>query len=156
MPSILELALLLGALGSGLVAGLCFAFASFLMRAFDDLGAPAAIRVMQSLNARILRSGAMVVWLGTAVIGVAAAVLAGGAPWVVAAAFLYAVGAIAITGRGNVPLNERLDEVDPDAPGASEAWRRYFVAWGRWNAVRTAVCAAASACFTVALASGPM
>ena len=66
-------ALLVAAVGAGLVAGLCFAFASFLMRSFDTLGAPRAIRVMQAINATILRSSAMGVWIGTVVVGVVAA-----------------------------------------------------------------------------------
>ena len=76
LPTVGEFATLAAAVGSGLVAGLCFAFASFLMRSFDDLGAAQAIRTMQALNARILRSSAMSVWFGTAVIGIVAAVLA--------------------------------------------------------------------------------
>lgn len=164
MPSLLilgDVATLAAALGSGLVAGLCFTFASFLMRSFDDLGAPQAIRAMQALNARILRSSAMGVWFGTLVVGIVAAVLAedsarvGGLvearTLVIAATALYGVGALAITGRGNVPLNEALDLVDPDAPGAEQAWQRYRVRWGRWNAVRTVVCALASAGFALAL-----
>ena len=62
MPPLEGIALLAAAVGSGLVAGLCFAFASFVLRAFDRLGAPQAIRAMQSVNAAILRSSAMGVW----------------------------------------------------------------------------------------------
>lgn len=149
-----ELTVLAAAVGSGLVAGLCFAFASFLMRSFDDLGAAQAIRTMQALNHRILRSSAMAVWFGTAVLGVAAVLLAEERTLVLAATVLYAVGAILITGRGNVPLNDALDRVDPDSldeRGAEEAWRRYRLRWGRWNALRTAVCAVASAGFALSL-----
>ena len=152
MPSLFELSALAATLGSGLVAGLCLAFASFIMRAFDRLGAPQAIRAMQAINASILRSSAMVVWFGTAVLGVVTAVLAGphDRTPAIAAAALYVVGALLITGRGNVPLNEELDRVDADAPGAEEAWRRYRVSWGRWNAARTVICVFASAGFGLA------
>jgi uncharacterized membrane protein len=146
-----ELTVLVAAVGSGLVAGLCFTFASFVLRSFDQLGAPQAIRAMQAINATILRSSAMGVWFGTAVVSVFAAVLAEDRALTIAAAVLYAVGAILITGRGNVPLNEELDRVDPDAPGAEFAWRRYRVLWGRWNTLRTAVCVLASAGFALAL-----
>ena len=71
MSVVSESVLLVAAVGSGLVGGLCFAFSSFLLRSFDDLGAPAAIRVMQSLNTRILRSSAMVLWIGTVALGAA-------------------------------------------------------------------------------------
>jgi uncharacterized membrane protein len=153
METAIQLSLLTAAVGSGLIAGLCFAFASFLMRAFDRLAAPQAIRAMQAINATILRSSAMGVWFGTAIVGVVAAVLAGteDRTFAIAAAALYGVGAILITGRGNVPLNDELERVDPDGPGAEEAWRRYRVLWGRWNALRTTVCALASAGFALAL-----
>ena len=146
-----EISVLVAAVGSGLVAGLCFAFASFIMRALDRLGASQAIRAMQAINATILRSSTMGVWFGTAVVGVVAIVLAEDGTLPMGATALYVVGAILITGRGNVPLNEELDRADPDAPGAEEAWRRYRVLWGRWNAIRTAVCALASAGFALAL-----
>lgn len=151
MLSLYEISVLTATIGSGLVAGLCFAFASFVMQAFDLLGASQAIRTMQAINTKILRSSAMGLWFGTAVAGVVAAVLAEDRTLAVAAAVLYGLGAILITGRGNVPLNEQLDRVDPDAPDAEEIWRRYRVAWGRWNALRTVVCALASACFALAL-----
>lgn len=149
VPVFGDVVLLLAVVGSGLVAGLCFAFASFLMRAFDRLGAAGAIRTMQSINATILRSSAMGVWFGTAAIGVAAAVLAGGADLAIAAAAAYAVGAILVTGLGNVPLNEALDRVDPDAHDAAEVWQSYRVRWGRLNALRTVLCALASAGFAL-------
>jgi len=149
-----ELSALVSAVGSGLIAGLCFAFAAFLMRSFDRLGAPAAIRTMQAINAGILRSSAMVVWFATALVSLLAVALAEDRTLPVAAAALYWIGAILITGRGNVPLNEELERVDPDeldASGAEEAWRRYRVRWGRWNALRTVACGLASAGFALAL-----
>ena len=131
-----EVVLLVATVGAGLVAGLCYTFASFLMSALDRLGAPDAIRAMQAINARILRSGAMLVWFGTAI--------------AVTAAALYVLGAIVVTGRGNVPLNEQLDRVDPDGPDAEQAWRRYRRLWGRWNTLRTAVCVLATGGFAAA------
>lgn len=151
MLSLSEITALAAALGSGLVAGLCYAFGSFVLRSFDSLGAQQAIRAMQAVNATILRSSAMWVWFGTAVLGVVAAALAEHPLPATAAAALYGIGAILITGRGNVPLNEELDRVDPDAPEAEAAWQRYRVLWGRWNALRTVVCILASAGFALAL-----
>lgn len=151
MPSYLELTLLLSIAGSGLIAGVCFAFASFLMRSFDRLGIPEAIRVMQSLNAVILRSTTMAVWFGTLVVGIAAAVLSGGDPMAITAVALYGIAAVLMTGLGNVPLNEALDAVDPHGPEAEQAWRRYRVAWGRWNALRTLLFTLSAVGFALAL-----
>ena len=143
--------LLLAAVGSALVAGLCFAFASFLMRSFESLGAPDAIRAMQAVNREILRSTTMPVWLGTAAVGLAAAIFAEERTFAVAGLLCYLVGALLITRMGNIPLNEGLDRVDPDAPEeAANAWRDYRASWGRWNALRTLACALATAGFALA------
>lgn len=151
MTSTVETLLLVATVGSGLVAGLCFAFGSFILGAFNRLEAPQAIRAMQAINTRILRSSAMGVWFGTAMIGIVALALAQERAFVIAATVLYGFGAILVTGLGNVPLNEALDRVDPDAPGARDAWQRYHVRWGRWNVVRTVACALATAGFALAL-----
>ena len=151
MPSLYEIALLAALIGSGLVAGLCFAFLSFLLRGFDRLGALHAIRTMQAVNAAILRSSAMVVWFGTVGVGLLASLLAEEAAFPVAGTVSYGVGAILITGLRNVPMNEALDRVDPEAPEAAEAWRRYRTRWGWWNALRTFVCALGSLLFAMAL-----
>ena len=143
------IAMLVATVGAGLTAGLCFSFATFIMTALDRLGPPAAIRAMQSINAVILKSLAMVVWFGTAIVGVTAAVLDGGSALSIAAAALYAVGAILITGRGNVPLNEWLDGIDSESPEAAAAWRRYHGRWQRWNAIRTVVLVLATAGFAL-------
>ncbi len=151
MPSLHDLCLLGASLGAGLIAGLCFAFASFILPAFDRLGAAGAIRAMQSVNAKILRSSAMAAWFGTMLLGVLGSVLGDGRPLDLAATALYGLGAFLITGRGNVPLNEELDRVDPDGPNSVEAWQHYRLWWGRWNYLRTVACASASACFAWAL-----
>ena len=150
--ALLEQALLLTAiLGSGVVAGLCFAFASFVMHALDDLGPPAAIRAMQSINARILESLAMPIWLGTVPIGIAAAVVSGGSPFAITAATLYTIGALLITGLGNVPLNESLDSVQAESAEASARWHGYLVRWGRLNTLRTILFLLATLGFGLAL-----
>ncbi|MEO0649352.1 MAG: anthrone oxygenase family protein [Planctomycetota bacterium] len=151
MPDLAQTLLLLASLGSGLVAGLCFAFWTFLMRAYDRLGPTQAIRTMQSVNATILQSAAMPVWIGTFPVGIAAAVFAPNHPPAIAGALLYALGALAITRLGNIPLNEALDRIDPESNDASDAWRHYYVTWGRWNAARTAVCAGAGVAFAWAV-----
>lgn len=150
MLSLAESLSLAAAVGAGLVAGLCFAFWSFIIPAFDALAAPNAIRAMQAINTRILRSSAMAVWFGTVLIGIAAAVFAENRAFAIAGASLYAVAALPITGLGNVPLNEALDDADPDAAGAADIWAAYSRAWGRWNALRTLLLVVASGAFVLA------
>tara|TARA_R110002073_G_scaffold36273_1_gene105612 strand:+ start:832 stop:1287 length:456 start_codon:yes stop_codon:yes gene_type:complete len=150
MLSPTDISMLAATVGSGLIAGLCFTFGAFVMKALDRLGAPHAIRAMQAINATILRSSAMAVWFGTAVAGVVAVMLAEECMLTSVAAASYAIGAILITGRGNVPLNDRLAHVDPDTQNAEETWRRYRVRWGRWNAARTGMLTFATAGFALA------
>jgi len=150
MLSFDEVTMLVATVGSGIVGGLCFAFASFIMSSFDDLGPPQAIRAMQSINSGILRSSAMGAWFGTAVIGIVAAMIAENRGLAITAAVLYGMGAVVITGQGNVPLNEELGRVDPDGPGAADAWRRYRIRWGHWNNLRTVLIAASTTFFALA------
>jgi len=150
--ALLEQALLLTAiLGSGVVAGLCFTFGSFVMHALDDLGPPAAIRAMQSINARILKSLAMPLWLGTVPVGIGAALLSGGSPFAILGAALYTAGALLVTGLGNVPLNESLDTVHAESAEADARWREYLVRWGRLNTLRTILFMLATLGFGLAL-----
>ena len=155
MLSPLEVTLIVAAVGAGLVGGLCFAFATFIMDALNALEAPEAIRAMQAINTHILRSSAMVVWFGTAIVGALAVALASDRTVVFPAALLYVLAALAITGRGNVPLNQQLDRVDPTAPDAAGAWEHYRTQWNRWNAIRTILCILACAGFAAALIRQP-
>lgn len=137
-------------LAATLGAGLCFTFAAFLMRSLDALDAPDAIRAMQAINRTILPSSAMAVWFETLFLGLSAAVLAEERAVPIVATALYALGAVAITGLGNVPLNEALDRSDPDAADAASIWRGYGLRWGRWSALRTLLMAAATVGFALA------
>ena len=57
---------LAAALGCGLVGGLCFAFSTAVMPAFDDLAPSAAIAAMQSINRSIVNPVFLLALLGTA------------------------------------------------------------------------------------------
>ncbi len=72
----------------------------------------------------------------------AALVVAGGA--------LYLVGTVGVTMAGNVPLNNRLARVEPDAEGA-RVWDEYLARWTAWNHVRAAAALVAAGALTVAL-----
>lgn len=55
---------------------------------------------------------------------------------VAAAGILYVAGVFAVTAAGNVPMNKRLEELDPDDPDAAVYWNRYLALWTRWNHLR--------------------
>ena len=72
----------------------------------------------------------------------------------VAAALLYVAGTVVITFRRNIPMNDRLETMDPAAEATARYWRAYVRDWTRHNHVRTATALAAAALLTVALAEG--
>ena len=71
--------------------------------------------------------------------------------WFLAGALLYLVGTFAVTGMGNVPLNDQLAEVSADDPSASAVWEHYLARWTRLNTLRTAAAMSAALVLTVGL-----
>ena len=141
---------LLAALGCGLMAGVFFAFSTFVMPALARLPAEQGIAAMQSINRAVLRSWFLAVFLGTAAACAALAVAVRDG-YVIAGSVLYLGGTFGVTIARNVPLNDELAGAD----GAGEqVWKRYTVVWTRWNHVRTAAALAASAAFILALVRG--
>jgi uncharacterized membrane protein len=145
------------ALGSGLMAGLFFVFSVFMMTALARLGAPQGIAAMQSVNVAIINPLFLVVFMGTAMLSLVAAVAAiwnwsaEGSGWLLAGSLLYLVGIIAVTMIFNVPLNDALAAVDPASGEGAALWERYLDVWVKWNHVRTIAGLGVLACFIQAL-----
>jgi uncharacterized membrane protein len=140
------------ALGCALIGGLYFAFSAFIMTALDRTGPEAGRTAMNSINAVILRSLFMPVFFGTT-IGSLVLAIAGviERQWLlVAGGIVYVLGMFVVTMARNVPLNNELMRADGGV--APETWRRYRVAWTRWNHVRTLASLAAAALFIRVLA----
>jgi uncharacterized membrane protein len=136
----------LALLGSLVVAGVFFAFSSFVMRALARLPAERGIAAMQSINVVVLNWHFLGVFSGTALVAVlaiasAAASLgapdARGAVSVACGSALYLVGTFLVTGARNVPLNQALARLEPEAPEDAERWPDWVARWTRWNHVRT-------------------
>ncbi|MDQ0473156.1 anthrone oxygenase family protein [Labrys wisconsinensis] len=132
------------AIGSGLVAGIFFAFSSFVMAALGRLPPEQGVAAMQSINITVINPVFMLAFMGT---GLVCLVLAAGSVlwwsqgggWpVIAAGLLYLVGCIGVTMACNVPLNDALAVVQPGTPDAASLWQRYLVDWTFWNHVRMA------------------
>ena len=64
------------ALGCGIVAGVFFAFSSFVMAALARLPAGQGIAAMQSINVTVLNRGFLSLFVGTGFVGVIAAAIA--------------------------------------------------------------------------------
>ncbi|MGH9147574.1 MAG: DUF1772 domain-containing protein, partial [Vicinamibacterales bacterium] len=65
---------LVGAVGCGLMAGVFFAFSTFVMKALSRIPPAQGIAAMQSINVVAINPWFMTVFLGTAVISAALAV----------------------------------------------------------------------------------
>src|SRR5919106_3967514 len=119
MSAILYAATLVTALGCGLVAGVFFAFSSFVMPALKRLPPAYGIAAMQSINKLAVTPAFMTALFGTAVacLGMVAwAVIVSSerpAALVLAGDALYIVGTIGVTIACNVPLNNKLATLHP-------------------------------------------
>jgi uncharacterized membrane protein len=74
--------------------------------------------------------------------------------WILAGAALYLVGMFGVTVAANVPLNDALATVAPQASDAAARWSSFLGDWLPWNAVRSAAGLAASGMFAIALRAG--
>jgi uncharacterized membrane protein len=148
---------LFSALGTGLMAGLFFAFSSFVMAALSRLPPAGGIAAMQSINVAVLNPLFFAAFLGPAAACVLLAVAAllrwsePGAFSLLAGGVLYLVGGPLVTMLFNLPLNNALAAVAPDSDDGARLWHRYLSDWTAWNHVRTTATLAAAASFTVAL-----
>ena len=143
------------ALGCGLVAGVFFAFSTFVMKALARLPSAQGIAAMQSINIVVINPVFMVTLFGTAV---ACALLGAssvwtwqnpGAAYVLLGSLLYLIGTILVTILFNVPRNDALAAVDPVSAEGAGLWVDYVRSWTAWNHVRTAAAFAAAASLTM-------
>ncbi len=157
MTALTTIAVLLALLGSALIAGVFFAFSSFIMKALADRPAAEGIAAMQSINVVVLNRSFLGTFMGTALISVLVAVLAilgweqPEAPWYLAGALLYVVGTFFVTVGGNVPLNDRLKAVSAVDADAVPVWEHYLERWTMFNTLRTIAAFAAVLMFTLGL-----
>jgi uncharacterized membrane protein len=144
------------ALGCGLMAGVFFAFSAFVMKGLGKLPPAQGIAAMQSINITAVTPAFLTALLGTAVLSVAAVVLAlfrlaepGGVAMLVGG-LLYLVCGMIVTIAVNMPRNDALAAVDPGDANSADLWTRYLAEWTGWNHVRAVGSLAATASFMLA------
>src|SRR4051812_16712812 len=120
---------------TGISAGVFFTYQNSVLPGLGPLDDRAFAKSMNSMNRAILNPAFMLFFIGSMVALAAAAILgfvtsAWLSAWLyAAAAVVYQVGVIFVTGGVNVPLNNAL---------AKDNDRKAFAPrWVRWNAVRT-------------------
>lgn len=147
----------IAAIGCGLVAGIFFAFSSFVMAALGRLPSDHGVAAMNAVNVTVINPGFFLAFFGTGIVCLAAGAASAfrwsgtGGTLVVTAAMIYLVGCIGVTMLRNVPLNNALAAVAPGTPEAAALWTRYLDEWTTWNTVRTAASGLSAVLFTLAL-----
>jgi uncharacterized membrane protein len=144
-------------LGAGLIAGVFFAFSSFVLPALARLPPQTGVSAMQSINVVVLNRTFLGVFLGTAA-GCCALSLDALLRWSTPGArlrllgsALYLVGSLLVTRACNVPWNDALAVLVASAERTPRAWAAYVEGWSPWNHVRTAASFAATVLLTLGL-----
>ena len=157
MNNLLFVLTLCAALGCGLMAGVFFAFSTFIMRALARLQPAQGIEAMQSINRTVINPWFLGAFLGTAAVCI---LLAGsvlwrwqqpGAVYLLAGSLLYLIGTVLVTMVFNVPMNNALENVDPASNDVASQWDSYLTRWTAWNHVRTAAALLGAASLMLAL-----
>jgi uncharacterized membrane protein len=145
------------AIGCGLIAGVFFAFSTFVMPALARLQPTQGIAAMQSINITAINPLFMLALFGTAVASLLLGISAS-SKWhrpdtiyFLMGSLLYLVGTMLVTMLANVPLNNALAIANPNSTEGAKLWASYLTHWTFWNHVRTVAAIAASALFTTAL-----
>jgi uncharacterized membrane protein len=142
------------ALGALLIAGVFFAFSSFVISGLGRLPANQGIAAMNSVNVTVINPVFMAAFLGTGIIALALIVTNfssmpdPAAIKIIAGALIYLIGSIGVTMIFNVPLNDALAASNLD--GAA-LWADYLKTWTMWNHVRCLASLAAGALMFSAL-----
>jgi uncharacterized membrane protein len=148
---------LIAALGCGTIAGVFFAFSTFVMKALARLPPEEGIAAMQSINVLAINSWFLAAFLGTAafcVVMIAASVVQWSEPF---ALFLllggvtYLAGCFLVTVAFNVPMNNALAALPAAAPDRAARWTAYLANWTIWNHVRTVASLVAAALLSIGL-----
>ncbi|MCR4267719.1 DUF1772 domain-containing protein [Nitratireductor sp. ZSWI3] len=154
MQVLVSVLLWFSAIGCGLIAGLYFAFSTFIMTALGRIESVQGVAAMNSINSTILRSLFMPLFFGTTIAAAVLAVLAlirwgePGSAAILVGGLIYLVGMFGCTIVFNVPLNNELART---GAGVADVWARYLKDWTFWNHIRTVASTAAMVLFIVAL-----
>lgn len=144
-------------LGSGLVAGVFFAFSAFVMKALAQLPSEQGMRAMQSINVVVLNRLFLTVFMGTALVCLVLLVLSimnwrdPKSVYLLFGCLFYLLGSFLVTSVFNVPLNDSLASLDVKDTVSVSIWKEYVSQWTAWNHVRTVASIAALASFFFAL-----
>ena len=145
------------ALGCGLVAGIFYAFSTFVMKALARVPSAQGIAAMQSINITVINPWFMAAFMGTAAACVLVVVFSllrwsePGTVYLLVGCLLYLIGTRMVPMVFNVPRNNALAAADPASADGARLWTGYVTSWTAWNHVRTVAALAAAILLTIAL-----
>lgn len=151
-----EVVLRIGAIATGMMAGLLLVFSTTVMPSIERLAPADGLATMQSINRRITEPLFGLVFGGGVLASIAAIGLAFGDlsdRWMMLAAGLtYLIGFLGVTAVIHLPLNAALDRIDASSDGAAAAtWPAAAVRWRRFNHLRATAAAVACILYVLAL-----
>ena len=155
-PDLIAFICLFLGLATALLAGVFQSFSDFVMRGLLRAAPAGGIESMQQLNRTVFRSVFLTTFLALVPVSIALAIYA----WfalngpamglIIAAAVIYFHFVFIVTAAGNVPMNEKLDKMDPASAEAAAYWSIYGRVWTRWNTLRTFGSIATAGCYLLA------
>jgi uncharacterized membrane protein len=151
---------LFSALGCALMAGVFFAFSTFVMKGLDQIPVNESISAMNSINVRAARSLFGAAFMVTPLICVITMIVAlwkwqnPASIYILVGGIIYVVFSLLVTIGFNIPLNDALATVAANDPNNANLWRNFYDPWMFWNHVRTVGSLGATTAFIIALYYG--
>jgi uncharacterized membrane protein len=143
-------------IGCALIAGVFFAFSTFVMNALSRLQPAQGITAMQSINITAINPSFMTALFGTAAtcllltVSTLSKLSQPDAVYLFVGSLFYLIGTVGVTIAFNVPLNNSLEIADPSSTQSEHLWAKYLTDWTFWNHVRTVAALTATVLFMVA------
>lgn len=145
----------IAATSAAIFSGAMFAFSAFVIPALGDLAPRDGVLAMQAMNVRAPDSPLLIPMGGIAAGALAVVVMAlvddGPDRVLRIVGALLALASVVITGVGNVPLNNRLADLDAQVATAAD-WEGFAGPWLAWNTARFVVGLAGAALLAIAAA----
>ena len=133
-----------------LIANVFLSFSDFVMRGLALAPGTAGPNAMVAINWTVNHSTFMVLFIGLLAVPVALALWALGQvdgialSLVLAGSLSYSLGVFAVTGIGNVLMNNRLDAMSGSMEQTAIYWLDYVQRWTRLSNIRSAASAFAA------------
>lgn len=141
MVTITLIAALLNLVLLAAVFGVYFTYSNSVVPGLDQADPEKAVEAMRKMNIAIINPAFLATFTGPVITSGATGFLLLGldentpAYLFLAAAVIYLVGGLIITGRINIPLNNALE--NSTSTDWKQRWADFSPRWRRWNTVRT-------------------